>query len=266
MFWVILRRPYNGTFEAPAYVMLPLWLASQLAWALLGSDDGVAYWAHVGGFAFGVLIALGMRVSGQERKLDQTIENLITVQQDPQLLAASAQIDRGEHDAALAVLARLADQQPYKVEVHLERLRAAKGKRDEKLEARAYADAIRAYAQQMPDTAADLFEEALREGRASSVPREIRLRIGRHLASSGALERAVPVLTALYAQGAADAPGFQALLAHAELALSTNDNATAVRLFEMASLAPQPHAELDGYLEQKLRQARGSARPRSIRP
>lgn len=51
----------TGTFNIPAYVALPLWLADQ---ALLASLDhhsagstNVAYAAHIGGFAFGVVIA-----------------------------------------------------------------------------------------------------------------------------------------------------------------------------------------------------------------
>src|SRR5262249_51878812 len=44
-----------GTFHAPAYVMLPLWFLEQLMWGLASmGGDAVAYWAHVGGFVFGV--------------------------------------------------------------------------------------------------------------------------------------------------------------------------------------------------------------------
>lgn len=57
-----------GTFAAPAWLLLPLWFAGELATARLmdiaGASDGVAYWAHVGGFGFGALIAALMRLSG----------------------------------------------------------------------------------------------------------------------------------------------------------------------------------------------------------
>jgi len=258
-FWYVLWlviRPYMGAFSAPAYVMLPLWLGSQVFWGFLGSGDSVAYWAHVGGFVFGVAAAFAVRLSGHERRVDDAIENRNTVDQDPQLLAAAAQIDRGEIDAALTVLDRLAAEQPSKVEVHLERLRAAKAKQDSGLEARAYADAIRAYLVPMPDTAAELFDEASREGRAGAVPREMQLRIGRHLAYRGEKGRAAQVFATLYAEGGVDGPALRALIAHGELSLSAGDNATAASLFEAAALAPHPHPELDGFLDQKLRQAR----------
>jgi membrane associated rhomboid family serine protease len=45
-------RLIKGTFWAPAWVMLPLWFASELLMAGLtesaGVSDGIAYWAHVG--------------------------------------------------------------------------------------------------------------------------------------------------------------------------------------------------------------------------
>ncbi len=45
-----------GTWLAPAWLVIPLWAGVQLLHALLSSasDSGVAYWAHVGGFVFGV--------------------------------------------------------------------------------------------------------------------------------------------------------------------------------------------------------------------
>jgi len=65
-----------GTFSAPAWLMLPLWFAGELVSAV-GSDaampggigGGVAYWAHVWGFAFGLVAAVAIRSSGLERRL-----------------------------------------------------------------------------------------------------------------------------------------------------------------------------------------------------
>ncbi|MAE95043.1 MAG: hypothetical protein CL910_10315 [Deltaproteobacteria bacterium] len=62
-----------GTFAAPAWLLLPLWFAHELATAQLldvsGASDGIAYWAHVGGFAFGVLAAGLLRVTGADARL-----------------------------------------------------------------------------------------------------------------------------------------------------------------------------------------------------
>jgi membrane associated rhomboid family serine protease len=53
---------YFTIIEVPAFVFLILWFALQFfsgAFSLLGdsSGAGIAWWAHVGGFAFGFLTA-----------------------------------------------------------------------------------------------------------------------------------------------------------------------------------------------------------------
>lgn len=65
-----------GTFQAPAWLMLPLWFVGELVSAVSadaalpgGIGGGVAYWAHVWGFVFGLVVAVGLRVTGIERRL-----------------------------------------------------------------------------------------------------------------------------------------------------------------------------------------------------
>lgn len=46
--------------EIPAFIFLIFWFLSQIysgLFALQGSAGGVAWWAHIGGFVFGILIA-----------------------------------------------------------------------------------------------------------------------------------------------------------------------------------------------------------------
>lgn len=47
-------------FTLPAWVMLGLWLGFQIVggFSVVGETGGVAYWAHAGGFVFGVLLTL----------------------------------------------------------------------------------------------------------------------------------------------------------------------------------------------------------------
>jgi len=57
-YWWFVRA---GSFEAPAYIALPLWFGEQILWrSLEGPSDysGVAYEAHIGGFALGFAVAL----------------------------------------------------------------------------------------------------------------------------------------------------------------------------------------------------------------
>src|SRR5512146_1866918 len=53
-YWLVVVR---GTFVMPAYVALPLWLLQQFAMARSQGAGGIAVWAHIGGFAFGALVA-----------------------------------------------------------------------------------------------------------------------------------------------------------------------------------------------------------------
>ncbi len=51
--WIGYKR-----FDLRAWLVLPLWLALEVAYAVLDAGSTVAHWAHVGGFVFGALVAL----------------------------------------------------------------------------------------------------------------------------------------------------------------------------------------------------------------
>jgi len=73
---------FRGTFSAPAWVMLPMWFGQQLFFATLTHDmeggGGVAYWAHVGGFVFGLAAAGAMKTARiEERYIHPVLENKI---------------------------------------------------------------------------------------------------------------------------------------------------------------------------------------------
>ena len=57
LFWLFLSVR-TGTFFAPAWLALPMWLLWQVFLWGMAMGDQVAYGAHVGGFAFGAAVAL----------------------------------------------------------------------------------------------------------------------------------------------------------------------------------------------------------------
>ena len=74
---------FRGTFKAPAFVMLPIWVILEFFNASVidsiqaegSGGGGVAHWAHVWGFVFGVLVALGMkRLKIEEKYIHPKIE------------------------------------------------------------------------------------------------------------------------------------------------------------------------------------------------
>lgn len=65
---------FRGTFQAPAWFMLPLWLGLEIFNARIMDSisaqggSGVAHWAHVWGFVLGMAIAFGMNTFKIEEK------------------------------------------------------------------------------------------------------------------------------------------------------------------------------------------------------
>ncbi|MGH9461841.1 MAG: rhomboid family intramembrane serine protease [Vicinamibacteria bacterium] len=102
MYWI-----HWGTFYAPAWVMLPLWLSSQFIYAFMHDEASpVAFWAHVGGFLFGAVAALFIKLTlAEEAFLAPSIEQKTTLfAQSPQVSSALHHIEDGRYQEALRSL------------------------------------------------------------------------------------------------------------------------------------------------------------------
>lgn len=53
---IILLLLFKLPLRLPAYLLIAAWIGLQLVSALYSSDDSTAWWAHLGGFAAGVLL------------------------------------------------------------------------------------------------------------------------------------------------------------------------------------------------------------------
>lgn len=104
-------------FNAPAYVMLPLWLGIEMIYGLVLKGSQTAHWAHVGGFVFGVIVAGAFRVVGVDRKLDDAVEKAAVLGDDPRVDAARLMIGKGEAKQAQAMLEGLAKEKPESIHV-----------------------------------------------------------------------------------------------------------------------------------------------------
>ncbi|MCA9551397.1 MAG: rhomboid family intramembrane serine protease [Myxococcales bacterium] len=104
-----------GTFSAPAWLVLPLWFLEQL-WSTAeeaATRGGVAYSAHAGGFAFGALVALAIRVIGLDERFSQEVDRATGGwSEDPLLTEAQALVDRGQLPQAMARLEQLLAKAP----------------------------------------------------------------------------------------------------------------------------------------------------------
>ena len=186
-FFLLLFRPVFGTFAAPAYVMLPLWLGWEVLSGVWLTGSSVAHWAHVGGFLAGGAAALGLRVTGLESKLDAAVESTVTIHQDPRILTAIEHMDSGRPRDAVPVLQALLREEPGNIDALLSLLRAATELGDDALQADTTARLVERYwALGQTETAIALFEEPRPPSVDDLLPRALVLRVARHHAASRA--------------------------------------------------------------------------------
>jgi membrane associated rhomboid family serine protease len=115
LYWIFFFR---GTFEAPAYVMLPLWLLQQLVMARTGTGGGVAVWAHIGGFVFGAVVAVLFRLTDLEEKvLAPSIKKKTTWTASDRLTEALGKLDQADVDGAIKDLEALLRAAPDNIEI-----------------------------------------------------------------------------------------------------------------------------------------------------
>ena len=122
-FWYLLWfgfRVWTGTFERPAYLMLPLWLANELFQALISHafelNSGVANTAHIGGFAVGAAAALAVKLSKLDGRLDRAIDEKTSVVGNLAVVEALALREQGDLRGAIQKLAQLVKRGPRDAE------------------------------------------------------------------------------------------------------------------------------------------------------
>ena len=112
-FWTFLIL--FGTFYAPASIMLGLWFTKELFYAFVfQGSSSVAFWAHIGGFGFGVLVALAVKLARiEERFIAPSIDRKTNlVARHPRAREAIALIERGAYEEALGPLRVAARESP----------------------------------------------------------------------------------------------------------------------------------------------------------
>lgn len=112
MRFLVTLGPIRFFFDAPAWIMLPGFGAMDLSFALVfGSITGVAYWAHVWGFAFGLATAYYLRASGWDRRLNPGHFDPDYPDRDP-LQGANMLAQQGKPEAAMDLLAKTVEAMP----------------------------------------------------------------------------------------------------------------------------------------------------------
>src|SRR5262249_47448442 len=129
-FWFV-RFGY-GTFKAPAFIMLPLWLLQQIFFAGISTEaSGVAVWAHIGGFLFGFCFVALLHVMKIEQKyISPGIEKKISLVQNPLFLKAMELSENENYPEALIHLEKVVRLEPNHLDAYMEMQRIAEIKKD----------------------------------------------------------------------------------------------------------------------------------------
>lgn len=266
-------RPYFWKFKLPAFVMLPLWLATQLFWAMMLSGvegGGVAYWAHIGGFAFGVVGALAMKFSGLEHKVSKSIDDEVGWSADDRLVKAG-ELMALRTDEAIAELNSLLAEKPNDIDALKLLVSAHWKKQDMPAHNAALAQLLSAQvkAKQM-DAALDTLDEATHHGLLDSSspatghlpPATDFMSLCRHLESQQNFERAAAEYERYAQLFPADRMSVYALVAAARLQLKQLGNRSeAARLYRAAQASPVPHLDWDDAIARGLRDAESAPQP-----
>jgi membrane associated rhomboid family serine protease len=112
-FWYLLWLGFSmrtGTFERPAYLMLPLWLANEVLQAglahAIGVTSGVANTAHIGGFLVGAAAAYAVKASKLDERLERALEAKTTAYGNVAVADALALREQGDLAGAIRQLAQ----------------------------------------------------------------------------------------------------------------------------------------------------------------
>lgn len=257
--WFFGLRRYK--FYVPAYILLPLWLAIQVFWGLLaGSASGVAYWAHVGGFAFGMVGAVILRSTGIEHAMDQAIEAKVSWTPNPHIARAAEMLQEGQPEAAIAEARLELAEKPDSGEA-LELLLKAQEKLQD--------------FNGMKETLANLCRYCVTSGELSTawnhysqylnlggekLPRGVWVQLCRYLESEKDWGRAAQEYEKLALANPTERTAVSALVSAAQIYLTKlNRPDKAEQLFKVAAASPAPHLDSEQAIEDGLKQCAAAA-------
>jgi membrane associated rhomboid family serine protease len=257
MLWWMFARV---RFKAPAYWLLPAWLVMEIFYgSLFGQSTGVAHWAHVGGFLFGALGALGLRYSGLEHKANREIEADLTLESDPEIQQANQLIDAGELDQARTVLHHHMSRKPDSVDALnlLCQISRTKNEVAESAEVLASLCAVHLKAGET-ELAWTSYQDFLAVG-GKSLPIATWLDLGRAAEKLEYFDRALAEYETLAKTYPTERQSIAAQLAAARLCLKRlNQPQRALELFAAAERSPVPHLDWEQSILAGLREAKAA--------
>jgi len=260
--WVLFFRIFK--FFVPAYIILPLWLAIQVFWGALfasaHAEGGVAYWAHIGGFAFGALGAVLLKYIGIEHSLDQRIEAKVTWSADPRIVRATESLGENNPAGAIAALRELVKEQPESLEGWEMLLKAQEKRQDFAGQKETLETLCRLHitAGEMQSAWND-YEQLLSLG-GDKLPRGVWLELCRFLEGAHNWDRAASEYERLAEKNPNERTAAMALVSAARIRLvNLSQPDRAEKLYCAAAASPAPHSDLDAAIQEGLNQCATAA-------
>jgi membrane associated rhomboid family serine protease len=256
--WLILFRFYK--FYVPAYIILPLWLVIQVFWGLWsGAAGGVAYWAHVGGFAFGMVGAVVLKYSGVEHTLDQAIEAKVSWTADAPIVRATELLEGNQAGAAVSELQAHVKEKPDSVDAQELLLKAQEKASDTAGQKETLGNLCRLYVSAGDlDTAWNYYQQFTNLG-GDRLPRGVWMEMCRYLESQQNWDRAVIEYEHFAEKNSGERASVPALVSAARICQTKLYRvADAERLYKAAAASPVPHTDLEGAIQDGLQQCAAS--------
>jgi len=255
MFWILFY--VRGRFKAPAYWLLPVWGLMELFYgSLFGQASGVAHWAHVGGFAFGIIGALVLSRSGLEHKVSSAIEEKVGWSADPAIVQASEDIAQGRSGEAIRKLSAHLAAKPDSADalVLLQQLHWREG--DSAGHQAATVKLCQLHLKNHDGEAAwHDYEEFQRTG-GQQLPPATWLELCRFLEGQQNFDRAVVEYDKLAAAYPKERQSLLALMSAGRLSLKKlNHPAEALHFYRTASASPVPHLDWESNIQSGIKEA-----------
>ena len=239
----------------PAFVVLPLWFAEQFWLATSGREAAVALWAHVGGFAFGLVFALVLAATGIERRwIHPRIERQVGFVQNEQLVRAIEEGARGHLEEARRTTRGVLAQDPSNID-------ARRLAYDTALEAHDVGEAVQHasrlldyyVARREEELARDLIAE-ISDWSGAALPARFSLRAGDFFERQEDVVNATREYEKLLRNHPGEEPAVRALLRLAGLAARRGSSADAREFFDRAARHPACSTEWRALVERKRRE------------
>ncbi len=248
-------------FKASAYWLLPLWLVQEIFFGSVSGNDGVAHWAHVGGFVFGALVALAIQYSGIEHKANKAIEQEIAWTNDKELEQASQMMEQGQLAEAQTLLMGYVKPHPNSIDAWalLRQIYQRQADTDAYLDATVKTCSLHLRAHEVEAAFHDYAEFV--DGGGGKMPASTWLELCKGAEEMQEFDRALSEYLELAKAYPAERQSLTAQLSAARLCMKKlNRPQDALSIYETAAKSPIPHLDWDQIIQAGIKEARAASR------